>query len=170
MSCGRLSSSSWWFFPVRAPVYRGCPCRDPLVCHRVQGDSVAKRQPFCVCVGVLGVVTSCVPCAQRSTCVEGCVYNLFVAHVQKRILTKATMVCVAPRGTDDPHWRRQAAEADELHADFKFTGRGDSDKQTNGTPTSEWQIQCFMWCNLFICGIVLSTRHSQTWNSCGKYC
>ena len=31
---------------VRAPVYRGCPCRDPPVCHRVQGDSVAKRQPL----------------------------------------------------------------------------------------------------------------------------
>ena len=39
-------------------------------------------------------------------------------------------VCVAPRGTDDPHRRRQAAGADELHADCRFfTGRGDSDKQ-----------------------------------------
>ena len=39
-------------------------------------------------------------------------------------------VCVAPRGTDDPHWRRQATGADELHADFKFsTGRRDSGKQ-----------------------------------------
>ena len=48
-------------FPVWAPVYRGCPCRDPPVCHRVQGDSVAKRQPFCV---LIGVVTSCVLCAR----------------------------------------------------------------------------------------------------------
>ena len=48
-------------FPVRAPVYRGCPCRDSPVCHRVQGDSVAKRQPLCVLVGV---VTSCVLCAR----------------------------------------------------------------------------------------------------------
>ena len=35
---------------VEAPVYRGCPCRAPPVCHRVQDDSVAKRQPF-FCVG-----------------------------------------------------------------------------------------------------------------------
>ena len=28
----------------------GCPCRDPTVCHRVQGDSAAKRQPLlCGC-------------------------------------------------------------------------------------------------------------------------
>ena len=32
-------------FPFRAPVYRGCPCRDPPVCHRVQDDSGAMRQP-----------------------------------------------------------------------------------------------------------------------------
>ena len=44
-----------------ALVYRGCPCRDPPVCHRVQGDSVAKRQPLCVLVGV---VTSCVLCTR----------------------------------------------------------------------------------------------------------
>ena len=43
-------------FPVRAPVYRGCPCRDPSVCHRVRDDSVAKRQPLCVCVGWSRVV------------------------------------------------------------------------------------------------------------------
>ena len=51
-------------FPVRAPVYRGCPCRDPPVCQRVQGDSVAKRQPL-LCV--VGVVTSCVSCARVRT-------------------------------------------------------------------------------------------------------
>ena len=39
--------------PCRVPVYRGCPCRDPPVCHRVQGDSVAKRQPFFVWLLVL---------------------------------------------------------------------------------------------------------------------
>ena len=32
----------------RAPVIRGCPCRDPPVCHKVQGDSVSKRQPILV--------------------------------------------------------------------------------------------------------------------------
>ena len=53
---GHLRPSS-----VEALVYRGCPCRDPPVCHRVQGDSVAKRQPFCVLVGVL---TSRVLCAR----------------------------------------------------------------------------------------------------------
>ena len=43
------------------------------MCHRVQVDSVAKRQPFFgVFVGVLGVVTSCVFLRSRSTCVEGC--------------------------------------------------------------------------------------------------
>ena len=49
---------------AEALVYCGCPCQDPPVCHRVQSDSVAKRQPFCVLVGV---VTSCVLCA----CVRG---------------------------------------------------------------------------------------------------
>ena len=45
-SCGPPTAFTVW-----APVYRGCPCRDPLVCHRVQGDSVAKRQPLLfVCV------------------------------------------------------------------------------------------------------------------------
>ena len=38
---------------VRAPVYRGCPCRDPLGCHRVQDDSLTKRQPIVVVVGVV---------------------------------------------------------------------------------------------------------------------
>ena len=31
-----------------ALVYRGCPCWDPPVCHSVQDDSVAERQP-CAC-------------------------------------------------------------------------------------------------------------------------
>ena len=38
---------------VEALVYRGCPCWDPPVCHRVQDDSVAERQRsecgWCVC-------------------------------------------------------------------------------------------------------------------------
>ena len=37
-------------FPVLAPVFRGSPCRDPPVYHRVQGDSVAKRQGLVVCL------------------------------------------------------------------------------------------------------------------------
>ena len=39
-------------FPVRAPVYRGCPCRDPPGCHRVQGDS-GKAPNLIVCLLVL---------------------------------------------------------------------------------------------------------------------
>ena len=39
---------------VEALVYRGCPCRDPPVGHRVQDDSVAERQP-CAC----GCCVSC---------------------------------------------------------------------------------------------------------------
>ena len=34
------------------------------MCHRVQGDSVTKRQPL-LCV--VGVVTSCMPCARVRT-------------------------------------------------------------------------------------------------------
>ena len=35
------------------------------LCHRVQGDSVAKAPTLlCVVAGVVGVVTSCVPCAR----------------------------------------------------------------------------------------------------------
>ena len=55
LSCCQWSSRGGYVgpptaFPVRAPVCRGCPCRDPPVCHRVQGDSVAKRHPLlCVC-------------------------------------------------------------------------------------------------------------------------
>ena len=39
---------------VTAPVYRGCPCRDPPGCHRCPGRmaSVAERQPLWLrCVG-----------------------------------------------------------------------------------------------------------------------
>ena len=48
------------------------------MCHSVQGDSVAKRQPFLrVVVGVLGVVTSGVACtrvprASRDVLTTGC--------------------------------------------------------------------------------------------------
>ena len=31
---------------VRAPVYRGCPCRDPRGCSHIQGDVTSKRKPF----------------------------------------------------------------------------------------------------------------------------
>ena len=65
--CGRLRGGlrrATHGLPCRAPVCRGCPCQDPSVCHRVQGDSVAKRQPS-LCV--VGVVTSCVPCARART-------------------------------------------------------------------------------------------------------
>ena len=47
-SCGPPTA-----FPRTAPVYHQCPCRDPRGCHRVQDDSVAKRQPIVVLVGVL---------------------------------------------------------------------------------------------------------------------
>ena len=43
---------------VEALVYLGCPCRDPPVCHRVQDDSVANRQPFSVIVGTSPVMLS----------------------------------------------------------------------------------------------------------------
>ena len=59
-SCGGSCCGPPTAFPVRAPVCRGCPCWDPPVCHRVQGDSVAKRQALmCVFVGVVGKVRSC---------------------------------------------------------------------------------------------------------------
>ena len=32
--------------PLRASVYRGCPCRDPPMCLDAQGGIMAKRQPF----------------------------------------------------------------------------------------------------------------------------
>ena len=93
--CGRLCGGYCGpptAFPVWAPVYRGCPCRDPPVCHRVQGDSVAKRQPsLCVVVGVLGVVTSCVPCA-RVPRVSRDVLTTVLAQVQLRILTSSIKI------------------------------------------------------------------------------
>ena len=48
------------------------------MCHGVHGDSVTKRLSLlCVAVGVLGVVTSCVPCARvprvsRDVLTTGC--------------------------------------------------------------------------------------------------
>ena len=60
LSCRRLSVVFLWRLcratqgpPFRAPVYRGWPCRDPPVCHRVQDDSGAKGQPFLVWLLVL---------------------------------------------------------------------------------------------------------------------
>ena len=49
---------------VEALVYRGCPCRDSPVCHRVQGGSVAERQP---CAGGW-----CVSCRLVSACERVC--------------------------------------------------------------------------------------------------
>ena len=37
--------------PLWASVYRGCPCRNPLMCLDAHGGIKAKRQPFVV-VGV----------------------------------------------------------------------------------------------------------------------
>ena len=54
--------------PFRAPVYRGCACRDPPVCHRVQGDCGKAPTLLCVVVGVVGVVTVCVLCACSWSC------------------------------------------------------------------------------------------------------
>ena len=77
---------------VRAPVYRGRPCRDTPVCHRVQDDPVTKSQPLCVLVGV---VTSCVlsarvrsrvsrPCATENTYTEGGHFQRNAAHPAER--------------------------------------------------------------------------------------
>ena len=67
LSCCRLSVVVWWSLSghprpssAEALVYRGCPCRDPPVGHRVH----CGKAPTLVCVGV---VTSCVLCA----CVRG---------------------------------------------------------------------------------------------------
>ena len=49
---------------VKALVYRGCPCRDPPVCHRVQEDPAAERQP-CACGW-------CVSCHLVSACERVC--------------------------------------------------------------------------------------------------
>ena len=64
-------------FPVRALVYRGSPFRDPLVCHRVQGYSVAKRQPIVVCCRSRG----------RRVCLALVLVVVHHAHVQLRTLT-----------------------------------------------------------------------------------
>ena len=45
-----------------------CPCRDPPVCHRVQGDSVAKRQSFFVRLLVLLECDIMCSLHSRSTC------------------------------------------------------------------------------------------------------
>ena len=61
--------------PCRAPVHRGCRCRDPQVGHRVQSDSVANRQPFlcgCWCAWSRDIICSL---RSHSTCLQGCVNN-----------------------------------------------------------------------------------------------
>ena len=83
-------------FPVRALVYRGCPCRDPPVCHRVQGDSVAKRQPLlCVCVLVLLE-------SRRRVCLALVFVVVHHAHVQLRILTHLLDWKLCPSSPSSP--------------------------------------------------------------------
>ena len=77
------------FFHPRPPsvvalVYRACPCRDQRVCHRVQGDSVAKRQP-CAC-------DWCVSCHLVSVC--GLVLCDRVPHCKTVILQTSCDSCV----------------------------------------------------------------------------
>ena len=77
---------------VEALVYRGCPCRDPPVCHRVQGDSVAKRQPLCVLVGV---VTSCVLCARvRGRVSRSCATENTYTSARLEALFKLSVVTI----------------------------------------------------------------------------
>ena len=66
--------------PCGTPVYRGCPCWNPPVCHRVLGDTVAKRQPFLVCLLVLME-------SRRRVCLAHVFVVVHHAHVQLRILT-----------------------------------------------------------------------------------
>ena len=55
---------------VWQPVYRGRPCRDPPVCHRVQSDTVGKRQRL-LCAGWSRDVVRTM--RSRSTCIKECV-------------------------------------------------------------------------------------------------
>ena len=69
-------------------MYRGCPCPDPPVCHRVQDDSVAKRQPCAYCW--------CVSCQIVSACERVCELVLCdgVPHCQMVILQTNCDSCV----------------------------------------------------------------------------
>ena len=73
---------------VEALVYRRCPCRAPPVCHRVQDDSVAERQP-CACGW-------CVSCHLVSACERVCEHVLCdgVSHCKTVILQTKCASCV----------------------------------------------------------------------------
>ena len=69
--CGRLRGGlrrATHGLPCRAPVYLGCPCQDPPVCHRVQGN------PCCVLLE-----------SWRRMCLA--LVLVHHTHVQLRILT-----------------------------------------------------------------------------------
>ena len=75
---------------VRAPVYRGCPCRDPLKCHRCPGRmaSGAERQPLWLC------------------CVGGCghvmwalLIHAFLKHVSSSSFQAALPIIIKPMMT-----------------------------------------------------------------------
>ena len=61
------------------------------MCHRIQGDSVAKRQPLLCVVGVVGVVTSCVPCA-RGRISRSCATEKTYTPARQEALVKLSMV------------------------------------------------------------------------------
>ena len=99
MACLCLVVVCRWSFlwsllwPCRALVYRGCPCRDPPVCHRVQGDSVAKRIPW-LCV-LIGVVTSCVLCARvRGRASRSCATENTYTPARLEALFKLSVVTI----------------------------------------------------------------------------
>ena len=73
--------------------YRGCPCRDPPVCRRVQGDSVATRQPWlCVCWS-RDVV--CVPCARvRGRASRSCATENTYTPARLEALSKLSVVAI----------------------------------------------------------------------------
>ena len=91
-SCGPLHG-----LPLRASVYRGCPCRDPPVCLDAQVGIKAKRQRFCGCWSVVlsmscgglpnkvNVIAPFCPC----TCFVFRVWQQFLihGHGNVRILT-----------------------------------------------------------------------------------
>ena len=74
---------------VEALVYRGCPCRDPPVCHRVQDDSVAERQRsecgWCVC---FHLVSACERFCELVLC-DGVLHRetkIFLTNCDSRVL------------------------------------------------------------------------------------
>ena len=73
--------------------HRGCPCRDPPVCRRVQGDSVATRQPWlCVCWS-RDVV--CVPCARvRGRASRSCATENTYTPARLEALVKLSVVAI----------------------------------------------------------------------------